>query len=143
MQSPSKKPSKDLIQELIEDCLMAFPVSSLLIGLYKQYGQRGFLTKKQLQGLYHKASEVKDISPGRLATLEALIKKMPNRYKSALPEHTPLYEKNEEAAALIDAILQKYPQHKRVLFLKTKFDSNELGQNDMEELKRFAKLLKV
>jgi len=133
-----------VINELLEDCLLAFPVSSLLISLYQQYGKRGFLTKKQLQGLYAKASQAPGIPKGKLATLEAIIKKMPNRYKSELPETTtPLYEKDKGVEQLIKDILQKYPQHKRVLFLKAKFDNNEpLTTVELEELKKFGKLLK-
>jgi hypothetical protein len=143
MQQPSKKPGTDVIQEVLEDCLLAFPVSSLLISLYKQYGQRGFLTKKQLEGLYAKAATVPDMQPGRLATLEAIIKKMPNRYKSALPEAQPVFEKDPVISGLLDAILEKYPQHKRVLFLKSKFDNNEvLSVVEIDELKRFHRMVK-
>ncbi len=141
MQHTPKKPGIDVIQEIIEDCLQAYPVSGFLIGLFKQYGQRGWLTKKQLQGLHAKASGVESISPGRLATLEAIIRKMPDRFKSALPQAAPLYEKNEQIGAMLDVVLQKYPQHKRALFLKLKYDNNEvLTFAEQDELKRFYKI---
>src|SRR4051794_70724 len=111
------KPEVDIVNELLEESILAYPVSSFIISLYKQYQQRGSLSKKQLQGLYGKASEIKDISPGKLATLEALIKKMPTRYKSDVPPIKPMYEKDESTGQLIEEILAKYPQHKRVLFL--------------------------
>lgn len=143
MQQKSTGGKTDVIQEILEDCLLAYPVSSLLISLYKQYGQRGFLTKKQLEGLYAKASSVVGMHQGRLATLEAMIKRMPNRYKSALPEKQPIYEKDTASAALIEDILKRYPQHKRVLFLKSKVDHNEaLSVAEQDELKRFMRLLK-
>ncbi len=139
MQNPPKKSGTDILQTLIEDCLLEFPTSSLLISLYKQYQQRGFLTKKQMQGLHDKASKATGIQSGKLATLEANIKRMPNRYKSELPKViTPVYEKDEKVAGLIQAILEKYPQHKRVLFLQAKFDNNEvLHPTEVDELKKF------
>ena len=45
---------------------------------------------------------------------------MPNRFKSELPEIKPMFEKDKIAGELIDSILAKYPQHKRVVFFKIK-----------------------
>ena len=138
-----KKESLDIVNEVLENCILAYPVSSFIISLYKQYQVRGSLSKKQLQGLYSKASLIKDIAPGKLATLEALINKMPTRFKSELPEPTPLFVKEETAGKWIDAVLIKYPQHKRVLFLKAKYENNEvLSSAEMEDLKRFHQLIK-
>src|SRR5215210_3468675 len=121
-----KKPGIDIINEILEACLLAYPVSSFIISLYKQYIDRGWLTKKQLEGLYAKARAIEDLPPGKLAALEALINKMPTRFKSQKPTTTtPLYQKDEETGKLIEAILTKYPQHKRVLFLKSKYENNE------------------
>lgn len=137
------KEALDIINEVLEDCIMAYPISSFIISLYKQYQVRGSLSKKQLQGLHSKASKIKDISPGKLATLEAMINKMPTRYKSDLPELKPLFEKEEIVGKWIDAVLTKYPAHKRVLFLKAKYDNNDpLSSAEMEDLKRFNQLLK-
>ena len=137
------KPKLDIINMLLEDCIIAFPVSSFVISIYQQYQRRGWLTKKQLQGLYDKASKISGVPPGRLAALESIIKKMPTRERSELPENKPMIVKNEEAGTLIDDILAKYPQHKRVLFLKAKYDSNEaLTASDVSELKKFKRLLK-
>ena len=128
---------------LLEDCIMAYPISSFVISIYKQYQQRGWLSKKQLQGLYEKASKISGVPPGRLAALESIIKKMPTRERSELPETAPLFEKDEAAGKLIEDILSKYPQHKRVLFLKAKYDNNEvLSAMDVSELKKFKQLLK-
>jgi hypothetical protein len=133
----------DIINEILEECILSYPVSSFIISLYKQYQQRGSLSKKQLQGLYGKASKIKHLPPGKLATIEAIIKRMPTRYKSELPETKPLFEKEEATGRLIGEILAKYPQHKRVLFLKAKYDNNELfSPSDMADLKRFKSLIK-
>ncbi len=138
---PRQKPRIDIVNELLEDCILAYPVSSFIISLYKQYQQRGSLSKKQLQGLYGKASKIEHIPPGKLAALEVLIKKMPTRYKSELPPAKPLFEKDEGTGLMIAEILAKYPQHKRVLFLKVKYDNNELfSPADIADLKRFKQL---
>ncbi len=138
-----KKPDVDVINDLLKETLAANPESSFIQSLYHQYQERGGLSKKQLEGLYKKATKVSSIHPGKLATLEAEILKRPTRYKSDLPPPTPLYQKNTETGQLITAILDKYPQHKRVLFLKTKYDNNEmLSSSDVKELERFYKLLK-
>jgi hypothetical protein len=143
MQMQQNKPKLDIINMLLEDCIMAFPVSSFVISIYQQYQQRGWLSKKQLQGLYDKSRKINGVPPGRLAALESIIKKMPTREKSALPEQAPMFEKNEEAGKLIDNILSKYPQHKRVLFLKAKYQNNEvLTAADVAELKKFHQILK-
>jgi hypothetical protein len=140
-----KKPGIDIINEILEACILAYPVSSFIISLYKQYISRGWLTKKQLEGLFAKAKAIKELPPGKLAALEALINKMPTRYKSEKPENiTPLYQKDEETGKMIDSILAKYPQHKRVLFLQSKYQNNEpLSTDEMNDLKRFVKSLKV
>lgn len=139
----NNKPKLDIINMLLEDCIIAFPVSSFVISIYQQYQRRGWLSKKQLQGLYDKASKIKGVLPGRLAALESIIKKMPTRQKSELPENAPLFEKNEETGKLIEEILSKFPQHKRVLFLKSRYDNNEiLSANDIAELKKFRQYLK-
>jgi hypothetical protein len=137
------RPKLDIINMLLEDCIIAFPVSSFVISIYQQYQRRGWLSKKQLQGLYDKASKINGVLPGRLAALESIIKKMTTRQKSELPENAPLFEKDPEAGKLIDEILRKFPQHKRVLFLKSRYDNNEiLSANDIAELKKFRQYLK-
>jgi hypothetical protein len=128
----------DIINEVLEECIQAYPLSSFIISLYKQYLQRGSLSKKQLQGLYGKASKIDNLPPGKLAAIEAIIKRMPTRYKSELPEPTPMFEKDESIGKLIAEILEKFPQHKRVLFLKTRYDNNELlSPADLADLKKF------
>jgi|SRR3954463_11675995 hypothetical protein len=142
MREKENRTDVDVVNAVLEDCIIAFPVSSFVISLYQQYQKRGYLTKKQLQGLHDKASKISDIAPGKLATLEALIKKMPTRFKSELPKSNPLYQKDFSTGDMIEAILQKYPSHKRVLFLKAKYENNEsLSAAELLDLKRFKELL--
>lgn len=137
-----KKPDVDIINDVLEATMEAYPASVFVKSLFQQYHERGGLSKKQLEGLYHKAAKASNLSPSKLATLEAEILKRPNRYKSALPPTAPLYTKDEEAGELINTILAKYPQHKRVLFLKTKYDNNEtLPPTEIAELKKFHTIL--
>jgi hypothetical protein len=138
-----KKVDVDVIMDILEATAIAYPDSTFVKSLTFQYQERGGLSKKQLQGLYGKASKVKTIPAAKLATLEAVILKKPMKYKSELPQHTPLYTKDETAGKLIENILAKYPQHKRVLFLKAKYDNNEtILPAEIAELEKFTKLLK-
>lgn len=138
-----KKQGLDIINEVLEACIIAYPVSSFVISLYKQYQERGSLSKKQLQGLHSKASKIKDLSPGKLATVEAIINKMPTRDKSELPAQKPIIEKEDSTGIMIEEILAKYPQHKRVLFFKSKYETNEvLSALEIGELKKFRQLIK-
>ena len=142
IKSINKKKEIDIVNEVLEECILAYPVSSFIISLYKQYMQRGSLSKKQLIGLQSKASKIENIQINKLATLEAIIKKMPTRSKSALPDNKPMFEKDESAGESILKILAKYPQHKRVLFLQSKYENNDLlSAMEIDELKKFEKLL--
>lgn len=136
----NKKQGIDIVNEVLEACILAYPVSSFIISLYKQYISRGWLTKKQLQGLYGKAEKIKELAPGKLAALEALINKMPTKYKSETPLTTaPVYQKDEAVGKMIESVLAKSPQHKRVLFLQTKYHNNEtLTASELADLKRFS-----
>jgi hypothetical protein len=108
LNKPPKKPEIDSCKcSSSKNVLWHSPVSSFIISLYKQYQQRGSLSKKQLQGLYDKASGIKDLAPGKLAAVEAIIKRMPTRYKSAIPENKPLYEKDEATGEMLQFILSK------------------------------------
>jgi hypothetical protein len=131
----------DVVSSILKMSMEAFPSSEFLQSLSHQYLVRGWLSKKQLQGLFQKAQKAEEIPSGKLATLEAMIMKMPNRYKSALPETKPLYEKDEGTGQRLQQILDKYPQHKRVLFLKSRYDNDELSATELAELEKFHKLL--
>ena len=135
-------PDLDIIKDILEAVLKEQPLSSFTQSLQHQYIERGGLSKKQLQGLYSKAQKISKIPVAKLATLEAIILRKHSKHKSELPENAPLYTKNEENGKMIDTILQKYPQHKRVLFLKLKYDNNEpFNSAEQLELEKFTKLL--
>ena len=137
------KPDVDVIKDILHAVLAVQPMSSFAKSLLHQYEERGGLSKKQLQGLYNKAVKIKTIPPNKLATLEAVILKKPMKFRSALPELKPLYEKDESSGKKIEAILSKYPQHKRALYLRSKYNNNEpLTPADIAELEKFVKLLK-
>jgi hypothetical protein len=135
------KPDVDVIKDILNAVLAAQPESSFVQSLLVQYQERGGLSKKQLQGLYDKASRIRDIPVNKLATLEAVILKKPTKYRSSLPPSEPLFAKDSATGQLIEAILAKYPQHKRVLFLKSKYDNNDpISPSEMSELEKFSKL---
>jgi hypothetical protein len=136
------KPDVDIVLDILKAVVEARPLSSFAQSLLRQYQERGGLSKKQLQGLYSKALKINDIPANKLATLEAIILKKHTRYKSDLPATEPLYSKDESTGKMIGAILAKYPQHKRVVFFKVKYDNNEvLSVTELAELKKFSTLL--
>ncbi|HUC80894.1 MAG TPA: hypothetical protein VMR70_08260 [Flavisolibacter sp.] len=132
----------DVVSDILSAALKAYPDSEFVQSLSHQYLIRGSLSKRQLEGLYKKAERIKGLPPNKLATLEAIILKRPKKYKSALPPSQPLYEKDEQSGNLIEAILSRYPQHKRVLFFQSKHKNNqELSPTEKSELEKFHKLL--
>jgi hypothetical protein len=138
-----KRIDVDIVKDILQAALAASPGSTFIQSLSFQYEERGGLSKKQLEGLYKKASKSEAIPANKLATLEAMIKKRPNRYKSALPAQKPMYTKDEKTGTMITAILAKYPQHKRVLYLQSKYDNNEsLFPAEITELEKFHRMLK-
>lgn len=133
----------DIINDVLEECILAYPVSSFIISLYKQYRQRGSLSKKQLEGLYSKAAQIQNIQHNKLATLEAIMKKMVTKSKSEFPINKPIFEKDKNIGETMASILKKHPLHKRVLFLNLKYQNNErLIASEIEEIKKFEKFLK-
>lgn len=136
------KPDVDIVLDILNAVLEAQPLSSFTQSLLHQYQERGGLSKKQLQGLQSKALKIQTIPSNKLATLEAIILRKNSKHKSELPANTPLYVKDEEVGKMIKAILEKFPQHKRVLFFKIKYDNNEMfSASEMTELRKFYKLL--
>ena len=137
------KPDLDIILDILKESLAVYPTSKFIESLLYQYQERGSLSKKQLEGLLSKASNVKSLSPGKLATLEAIILKMPNREKAPASITTGnLLAKEDPLESQLTDILAKYPQHKRVLFIKLKFDNNQsVSTLEKSEVERFHKLL--
>ena len=135
------KPDVDIVLDILKAVLAAQPLSSFTQSLLHQYQERGGLSRKQLEGLFSKASKIQSIPANKIATLNAIILKKPQRYKSEIPETKPLYSKDEETGKIIDDILVKYPLHKRVLFLKSKYENNEvLSATELAEIQKFKNL---
>lgn len=138
------RPDVDVVKDILEQVLLARPDSDFCRSLLHQYLERGGLSRKQLEGLYGKARKINSISTARLATLEAIILRKPVKEKSAPPPPAPLYTKDEETGRMIERILLKYPEHKRVLFFQSKYQQNTpLTSTELTELQRFIKLLKA
>ena len=118
------------------------PDSAFISSLHQQFCNRGGLSKKQLEGLYAKAVQSKIISSAKLATLEAIIKKKPNRYKSEKIKTIAVEQKDESILQTLESILDKFPQHKMALFLQSKFKHNDpLSETEIAEIKRLGKVL--
>ena len=136
------KQKLDIIDKVLDACYKHNPDALFVMSLMHQYEERGSLSKKQLEGLYQKASKIPEMPVSWLATLEATINRMYTREKSLAVNNTPLFEKDEAAGQKMAAILEKYPQHKRVLFLNTKHQKNEvLTPAEKVEIEKFFKLL--
>lgn len=137
------KPGVDIVLDILKIVAEKQSGNQFSQSILMQYQERGGLSKKQLEGLYGKAKRIPEISQNKLATLEAIILRKHEKQKSDLPANTPLYQKDEGVVEMIESILSKSPQHKRVLFLKSKVDSNSpLSPAEVTELKKFHKLLK-
>lgn len=138
------RPDVDIVLDILQAVASANPENVFAKSILLQYQERGGLSRKQLEGLYAKAIKLKEIPANKLATLEAIILKKPVKEKAPAPKNIgPLYQKDESVGKMIAALLEKYPQHKRVLFLRTKYDNNEvLSPAETDELKKFVKLLK-
>lgn len=138
-----KKTEIDIVEKILDACYKSNDFPLFIMSLMHQYEERGSLSKKQLQGLYYKAEKLTDIPPNWLATLQAKIAKMPNRFKQTDEiRATPLYQKDQRVGEMIASVLNKYPLHKRVIFLQTKYENNEtLSAAEISELEKFVKLL--
>lgn len=137
-----KKNGPDVIDKILNACYQANKDALFTMSLMHQYEERGWLTKKQMQGLYDKAKKIADMPAGWLATLEATIAKLPTRDKTPVSAITAAADPNEEAFKLITTILAKYPQHKAVLALQLKCNQQKpLTTTEKTELHKFYKLL--
>ena len=137
-----KNPNVDVIMDVLQMTAAAYPASNFIKSLLYQYQERGGLSKKQLQDLHAKAAKVQGMPPGKLATMEAIILKKPTRYRSPEPVAALVPIKDKKIIGLIEEILVRYPQHKMVLFLQTKYNNNEpLTVTETAEVERFYKLL--
>jgi hypothetical protein len=135
-------PDIDIIADLLKAVLKVRPEDGFCSSLLQQYQQRGGLSKKQLEGLLGKATKFTETTPGKLATLEAIIKKKHSNHRSEASEPAAPPTNDDESLQLIAQILEKYPGHKRVLLFKMKVDKQELLISaEKEELQKFARVL--
>jgi len=137
-----KKQGIDIIDKVLEACYAANKDALFIMSLMHQYEDRGFLTKKQLEGLHSKASKIKDMPTGWLATIEATIAKLPTRDKTPVQTKIVEHIEDEKIPLQLEAILAKYPQHKTVLGLQAKYTKHKLlTASEITELEKFYKLL--
>lgn len=137
-----KKPDVDVLNDVILLCISHYPDNAFLQGLHRQYHDLGGLSRKQMEGLLGKASKVPAVTQAQKATLEAEIRKKPQRFRSEAPVRSPIYEKDETVGKLIAEILAKYPEHRMVKSLQLKYERHEpLTVTERQELERFHRLL--
>lgn len=138
-----QKDKLDIIDKILEACYQYNSDALFVLSLMHQYEERGSLSKKQLQGLYLKASKIKDMPVNWLATLEATILKMPTRDKSPIQENKQIVVAgSNNIGGIINEILAAYPQHKRVLFFQSKYKNHEaINAAEIAELEKFKKIL--
>jgi len=135
-------PDIDVIMDVLKHTQAAYPASNFISSLMNQYVERGSLSKKQLEGLHQKASSVNTLSPGKLATVQAIILKKHSKHRSTVSVVAPIEKADDGSAAMVNEILQKFPQHKRVLFFRLKQENRELlSPIEKAELEKFYKLL--
>ena len=110
--------------------------------LHHQFCNRGGLSKKQLEGLHAKAIQSNVISQAKIATLEAIIKKKPTRYKSEIIKNISEEKIDNSIELSLQQILAKYPNHKMALFLHSKLVHHDpFTEGEKNEVKRLAKVL--
>ena len=143
----SNKATYDFLQEVFEWVFYNMPIhanNSYMRKLYDFYKEKGGLSGKQLQALLDKINSIDQKPSFNPATLEAMIKKKAVKYRSAVPPPAEIIaDDSAEFRAMIDEILLIAPNHKTVLFYRTKMDNRELlTQAEKDNLKKFLKLLK-
>ena len=132
----------NVLLDILQQMVKAHPESVFVNSLYQQYCNLGGLSKKQLEGLYDVAAKTGLISTAKLATLEAIIKKKPTRYKSEVIKKLPEQIIDPTILLLLNQILEKYPQHKMALFMQSKCKHNDaLTDFEIVEIKRLGKVL--
>lgn len=132
----------NILLDILKQMVQAHPDSIFISSLYQQYCNRGGLSKKQLEGLFDKAGKTPGIPQNKLATLEAIILKKPTRERAAATVKVVTPLKDEATGEMLQNILAKYPLHKRLLFLQSKYVNNDmLTIIEREEIKKFYKIL--
>ena len=135
----------DVIDKLLEACYQHNKDALFIMSLMHQYEERGSLSRKQLEGLILKAKKIKDIPIGWVAAVEAIVMKMPVRDKTPIDTTINKAMVSEEKwMQLIEKILEKYPEHKRVLYLKAQWNQKKIFSGaEQQEIEKFYHLLVV
>ena len=132
----------NIILTILESLRKENPDHTFIHSLWIQYCNRGGLSKKQLEGLYLQAKKSSLISSAQLATLEAIIKKKPNRYKSEVIKKLPEEKKDTLLEAWVNQLLEKYPNHKVGLLMESKIKHHDpISDKEKSELNRLIKIL--
>ena len=136
-------PDIDVIAYVLEKVLLAKPTDEFCKSIQIQYQQRGSLSKKQLEGLFGKAQKLEGIHVGKLATLEAIIKKKHIVHKSTVSTGSIITPEGDVVTEnMIEKILEKYPTHKRVVYFDALYKkSKSLSIIEKQELEKFFTLL--
>jgi hypothetical protein len=134
----------DVIDKVLNACYEKYSDSLFIMGMMHNYEERGWLTRKQLVGLHEKASKIKDLSPGWLAAIEVMIKRLPVKDKTpAVNLDANKVEHNQsDYLAKANEILEKYPQHKAIISFKAIIEMNKpLTSAQQSQLNKLHKLL--
>lgn len=143
MALPGNKKKVDVIDKVLEACYQYNKDALFVMSLMHQYEERGSLSKKQLEGLVAKARKVPDMPVGWLAAVEAIILKMPTRDKTPVNlTKTEPADTDEKWQSYATAILDKYPNHKRVLYIDAIIKQQKpLTATEQQELIKFHRIL--
>jgi hypothetical protein len=132
----------NVILTILESLKKEMPAHTFINSLWNQYCNRGGLSKKQLEGLYLQAKKSTLITSAQLATLEAIIKKKPNRYKSEIIKKLPEEKTDTYLEESVNKLLEKYPSHKVGLLMQSKIKHRDpISEKEKSELNRLMKIL--
>ncbi|RYG05569.1 MAG: hypothetical protein EOO02_03410 [Chitinophagaceae bacterium] len=141
-----KSSDYDFIQEVFEWVFYNMPIkkdNSYVRNIYEFYQNNGGLSGKQIQVLLNEIEKIEVKPPFNPATLEAIIKKKNVKYRSKLPEITPMYNEDVESKAKLQEILEMAPQHKAAIAFMNKVNLNqELTAPEKVEIEKFLGLLR-
>lgn len=142
----NNEPALDIVLKVLEAAHAARPNATFISSLLQQYRLRGGLSKKQMEGLYAKASKIESIPASQIATLQAIILKKTTRHKSeATTGSIPTTNIGlENLKRMLDFILKKYPGHKQAILLHQKINAGyTLNISESEDIKRWYKFIET
>jgi hypothetical protein len=141
-----KKSEFDFLNEVFEWLFYNMPIhsdNSFVRTLFDFYKLHGNLTRRQLVALLKRIHAIDKEPPFNPATIEAIIRKMPVRFKSEAPVITPVYKEDTKTMEQVQEILAIAPTHKAALLYKNKLELNQpLTIAEKENINRFLTHLK-